>query len=161
MGRWVVHIPDAISSDVAAPMLCGGVTAFSPLTQHGAGPGKRVGIIGIGGLGHFGLLGAKALGCDKITAISRTSTKKEDAKKMGATDFIATEEESDWAEKHAGTLDLIVSTVSSPKMPLASYLGLLRYKGKFVQVGAPEDAVPGFNCKSPSSRTISIGSINI
>jgi D-arabinose 1-dehydrogenase-like Zn-dependent alcohol dehydrogenase len=91
-------------------MLCGGVTAFSPLTQHGAGPGKSVGIIGIGGLGHFGIMGAKALGCDKIVAISRTSGKKEDALKMGATDFIATDEDEDWATKHAGSLDLIVST---------------------------------------------------
>jgi len=129
-------------------MLCGGITAFSPLTQNGAGPGKKVGIIGIGGLGHFGVMGAKALGCSKIVAISRTSTKKEDALKMGATDFIATDEDKDWSNTHAGTLDIIVSTVSSPKMPLGEYLNLLGYKGRFVQVGAPEDAVPGFNCKS-------------
>jgi len=143
MGRWVVHIPDSISSAVAAPMLCGGVTAFSPLTQHNAGPKTRVGIIGIGGLGHFGLMGAKALGCSKIVAISRSSTKKEDALKMGATDFIATDEDKEWSTHHAGSLDLIVCTVSSPKMPLQEYLNLLGYKGRFVQVGAPEDAVPG------------------
>ncbi|KAL2430389.1 NADP-dependent alcohol dehydrogenase 6 [Exophiala dermatitidis] len=144
-GDFVIKIPDAIPSDEAAPMLCGGITAFSPLTQHGAGPGKKVGIIGIGGLGHFGIMGAKALGCDKIVAISRTSSKKEDALKMGATDFIATDEEEDWATKHAGTLDLIVSTVSSPKMPFQQYLQLLRFNGVYVQVGAPEDVVPGFN----------------
>lgn len=86
------------------------ITAFSPLTQNGAGPGKKVGIIGIGGLGHFGILGAKALGCSKVVAISRTSAKKADALKMGADDFIATDEEGDWATKHAGTLDIIVST---------------------------------------------------
>jgi alcohol dehydrogenase (NADP+) len=60
-------------------MLCGGITTFSPLLEHKAGPGKKVSIIGIGGLGHFGVLGAKALGCDEIVVISRTSTKKEDA----------------------------------------------------------------------------------
>ncbi|EXJ86027.1 hypothetical protein A1O1_06396 [Capronia coronata CBS 617.96] len=143
--NFVFKIPDEIPSDEAAPMLCGGITAFSPLNQYGAGPGKKVGIIGIGGLGHFGIMGAKALGCETIVAISRTSAKKEDALKMGATDFIATDEDKDWATKHAGTLDLIVSTVSSPKMPLQQYLQLLRFKGALVQVGAPDDIVPGFN----------------
>lgn len=87
-GDFVIKIPDSIPSDVAAPMLCGGITVFSPLAQNGAGPGKKIGIIGIGGLGHFGILSAKALGCEEITAISRTSAKKEDALKMGATSFI-------------------------------------------------------------------------
>lgn len=145
-GRWVIPIPEKLPSDIAAPMMCGGITAFSPLKQHGAGPGKRVGVIGVGGLGHFGILGAKALGCEKIVAISRTSTKKEDAMKMGATDFIATDEDKDFGSgEHAKSLDIIVSTVSSPKLPIAQYLSLLRYKGRFVQVGAPEDIIPGFN----------------
>lgn len=144
-GHMVFPIPDALPSDVAAPMLCGGITVFSPLTAHGAGPGKKVGIIGIGGLGHFGILGAKALGCDAITAISRSATKKADALAMGATTFIATDEDKDWATVHAGTLDIIICTVSSHKMPLPQYLQLLKYKGRFVQVGAPEDALPSFN----------------
>src|ERR1700722_7729924 len=147
-GAFVFKIPDAIPSDIAAPMLCGGITAFSPLLQYKAGPGKKVGIIGIGGLGHFGILGANALGCDEVVAISRTSAKKEDALKMGATKFIATDEDPDWATKNASTLDLIVCTISSPKMPIQEYLGLLRLKGQFVQVGAPEDKIPGFNSKS-------------
>ncbi|KAK5095896.1 hypothetical protein LTR70_003215 [Exophiala xenobiotica] len=144
-GHMVIPIPEGMPSECAAPMLCGGITAFSPLTQHGAGPDTKVGIIGIGGLGHFGILGAKALGCKTIVAISRTSAKKEDAMKMGATDFLATDEDSHWTRKARGSLDLIVSTVSSPKMPLQKYLSLLRFNGTFVQVGAPEDAVPGFN----------------
>lgn len=106
----VIKIPDAIPSDEAAPMLCAGITAFNPLQRANAGPKTRVGIIGVGGLGHFGIMGAKALGCKEIIAISRTSTKKEDAMKMGATGFIATAEEEDWANKHSMTLDLIVST---------------------------------------------------
>lgn len=138
----VIKIPDEISSEHAAPMLCGGITTCKPLFEHGAGPGKRVGIIGIGGLGHFGILGAKALGCEQIVAISRSSAKKEDAFKMGATGFIATDEDKDWVSKHAASLDLIVSTVSSPKLPLEQYLRLLRLHGKFVQVGAPEDKLP-------------------
>lgn len=86
------------------------------------------------GLGHFGVIFAKALGADSVTAISRTSAKKEDTKKMGADHYIATDEEKDWATTHARSLDLIVSTVSSPKMPLGDYLSLLRTRGTFIQV---------------------------
>jgi alcohol dehydrogenase (NADP+) len=111
-------IPDAIPSAEAAPMLCGGVTTYSPLKDNGAGPGKRVGIIGIGGLGHFGLLWAKALGCDKVVAISRKSNKKADALKMGADAFIATDEDEGWVQNNQNSLDLIVCTVSGPNLPL-------------------------------------------
>jgi len=114
-------------------MLCGGVTVWSPLVNNGAGPGKRVGIVGVGGLGHFGLLWAKALGCDEVVAISRTNGKKADALKMGATKFIATEEEG-WGKRNSRSLDLIVSTVSSPDMPLQQYFQLLRTNGQFIQV---------------------------
>ena len=92
-------------------MLCGGVTLYSPLKKNGAGPGKKVGIIGIGGLGHFGLLYAKALGSERVVAISRSSAKKADALKMGADAFIATNDDKDWAEHHARSLDLIIRCV--------------------------------------------------
>jgi alcohol dehydrogenase (NADP+) len=135
-GHFTVNIPDELTLAEAAPMLCGGITSFNPLVKNGAGPGKRVGIVGIGGLGHFGLLWAKALGCDEVVAISRTSAKSADAKKMGATKFIATDEDEEWASKNARSLDLIVSTISSPKLPLAQYLQMLRTNGKFVQVSS-------------------------
>ncbi len=159
--HFVFKIPDALPSDVAAPMLCGGITAFSPLIRNGAGPGKKVGIVGLGGLGHFGVLGAKALGCDKVVAISRSATKKEDALRMGADDFIATDEDRDWAVKHASSLDLIVCTVSSPKMPLAQYLQLLRVNGQFIQVGAPEDAIPGFSAFTLIAKSVKVGGSSI
>ncbi|KAI9892107.1 MAG: hypothetical protein M1814_001813 [Vezdaea aestivalis] len=155
--QFVIKIPDGLSSEVAAPMLCGGVTTYSPLVDNGAGPGKKVGIVGIGGLGHFGVMFAKALGCDKVVAISRTSAKKEDALKMGADEFIATDEDKDWATKNATSLDLIVSTVSSPKMPLARYLQLLRPFGNFIQVGAPEDSIPAFNAFALIAKGVKMG----
>lgn len=139
--HFVIKIPDSIPSAEAAPMLCGGVTTYAPLKFHGAGPGKAVGIVGLGGLGHFGVMWAKALGADKVVVVSRSSSKKADAIKMGADGFIATDEEP-WEKKHAGILDLIVSTVSSTSMPLQGYLSLLRRDGTFVQVGAPEDGLP-------------------
>lgn len=141
--HFVFNIPNGVPSEMAAPMLCGGVTTYSPLKQNGCGPGKKVGIVGIGGLGHFGLLWAKALGADKVYAISRSRSKEEDARKLGADEFIATDEEGA-LEKNAGKLDLIISTVSSPKMPLGGYLGLLGFKGVFVQLGLPEDPLPSY-----------------
>jgi len=160
-GHFVIKIPDGLSSAEAAPMLCGGVTTWSPLVNNGAGPGKKVGIIGIGGLGHFGLLWAKALGCDKVVAISRSRSKKADAEKLGADHFIATEEDKDWAKNNARSLDLIICTVSDPKMPLQKYLRLLRINGQFIQVGAPEDAVPGFNMFALIGKGSKIGGSGI
>ena len=96
----------------------------------------------VGGLGHFGVLWAKALGADKVVGISRKASKREEVLKMGADEYIATDAEQDWVQKHAASLDLIVCTVSSPKMPLRDYMGLLDTGGRLIQVGAPEDALP-------------------
>jgi D-arabinose 1-dehydrogenase-like Zn-dependent alcohol dehydrogenase len=156
-GHFVVKIPDGLSSAEAAPMLCAGVTVWTPLKRNGAGPGKKVGVLGVGGLGHFALLWAKALGCDKVVAISRSSAKKADAEKMGVDHFIAMEEDKDWAKNNARSLDLIISTVADPKMPIQKYLRLLRTHGQFIQVGAPEDAIPGFNMFSLIGKGAKIG----
>jgi alcohol dehydrogenase (NADP+) len=153
----VFKIPEALSSAEAAPMLCGGITVFSPLVRNGAGPGKKVGIVGIGGLGHFGVLFAKALGCDKVVAISRKGDKKADALKMGADDYIATDEDKNWNRKHRQSLDLIICTVSSPKMPLTRYFQLIRVGGTFIQVGAPEDVIPAFSAFSLMAKGVKFG----
>lgn len=137
--HFVIKIPDTIPSAEAAPMLCGGITTYSPLKQNGCGPGKKVGIIGVGGLGHFGILFAKALGADRVVAISRKANKKEDALKLGADEYIATGEQEDWVQRYSQSLDLIVCTVSSSKMPIVQYSQLLRPRGTFVQLGVPED----------------------
>ena len=150
-------IPDAIPSEDAAPMLCGGITVYSPLKNNGAGPSKRVGIVGIGGLGHFGILYAKALGASTIVAVSRTSAKKSDALALGADKFIATNEDKDWAKHNAKTLDVIISTVSSPDLPIVGYLQLLRTQGVLIQVGLPEDAIPGFNAGALVQKGVKIG----
>lgn len=159
--HFTIKIPDGLSSAEAAPMLCGGVTTWSPLKNNGAGPGKKIGIVGIGGLGHFGLLWAKALGCDEVVAISRTRGKEADARKMGATKFIATDEDEGWNKKNSRSLDLIVSTVSSPKMPLSKYFQLLRTNGQFIQVGAPEDAIPSFNAFALIGKGCKMGGSSI
>jgi alcohol dehydrogenase (NADP+) len=123
-------------------MLCGGITTYSPLVANGCGPGKRVGIVGVGGLGHFGILWAKALKADFVLGLSRRGNKRADALALGCNAYVATDEDENWAKKFANSLDIIISTVSSPKMPLRQYLGLLRSRGIFVQVGAPEESLP-------------------
>ncbi|KAL4908579.1 hypothetical protein BDW74DRAFT_147643 [Aspergillus multicolor] len=145
--HFAIKIPDEIPSAHAAPMMCGGVTVYSPLKHFGAGPGKTVGIIGIGGLGHFGVLFAKALGADRVVAISRKADKREDALKLGADEYVATAEDTEWMANNKRTLDLIVCTVSSSKMPIQDYVGLLKVDGTMIQVGAPEDGaltIPAF-----------------
>lgn len=145
-GHFVVPIPDGLDSADAAPMLCAGITTYSPLKQWNAGPGKKVGIVGLGGLGHFGVLWAKAMGADRVVAISRHENKREDALKLGADAYIATADEKDWHKKNMASLDLIISTVSSSKMPLDQYMAMLKVGGAFVQIGAPEDGpLPGVN----------------
>lgn len=143
-GHFVFRIPEEIPSEEAAPMLCGGVTVYSPLKQNGVGPGKRVGVIGIGGLGHMAIMFAKALGAERVVAISRNDAKKSDALQMGADELIATDTDEEWSQKSANSLDVIICTVSSPKMPFGEYLNLLDVGGTFVQVGAPDDVLPPF-----------------
>lgn len=133
-GRFCFKIPESINPAWAAPMMCGGVTVYTPLVENGCGPGKNVAIIGTGGLGHFGVLFAKALKADKVVAFSRKSDKRPDAEKMGADAYVATDEDKDWADQYANTFDIIVCTVSSPKMPMQQYLQMLRHRGQFMQV---------------------------
>ncbi|KAL1964530.1 hypothetical protein VTN77DRAFT_6827 [Rasamsonia byssochlamydoides] len=155
--RFVFRIPDVLPSAEAAPLLCGGLTVYSPLIRYGAGPGKSVGIIGMGGLGHLGILFAKALNCDRVVAISRTSSKRDDALNgLGADAFIATDEKNDWAKTNSRTLDLIICTVSSPNMPLAQYLRLLKVDGTFVQVGAPEGPLPAIRAGSLIQKAVKV-----
>jgi D-arabinose 1-dehydrogenase-like Zn-dependent alcohol dehydrogenase len=133
-------------------MMCAGVTTFSALKRNGCGPGKNVGIIGIGGLGHFGILWAKALGAENVVAISRRSNKREDAIRLGADEYIATEEDEDWVGAYKMRMDVVICTVSSSKMPLEDYLSCLRTDGCFVQIGLPEDKFPPFRAGLLASR---------
>ena len=157
-GHFVVRIPDGLPSELAAPMLCGGVTVYSPLKQNGCGPGKTVGVVGVGGLGHFAVLFAKALGADRVVGISRRGDKREDVLRLGADEYIATGEDEGWEEKNARSLDLIVSTVSSAKMPLTGYLKLLKVYGTFIQVGAPDGGeLPPINAFTLIGNGIKVG----
>ncbi|MFJ6721237.1 MULTISPECIES: NAD(P)-dependent alcohol dehydrogenase [unclassified Streptomyces] len=136
--NYTVRIPDGLALDVAAPLLCAGITLYSPLRHWQAGPGKKVAIVGLGGLGHMGVKIAHALGAE-VTVLSQSLRKKEDGLRLGADRYYATNDETTF-EELAGTFDLIVSTVSAP-LPLDAYLGLLKVDGALVNVGAPEEPV--------------------
>jgi uncharacterized zinc-type alcohol dehydrogenase-like protein len=136
---FVVGIPEGIGLDVAAPLLCAGITLFSPLNHWNAGPGKHVAIVGMGGLGHMGVKIAHAMGAE-VTVLSQTLNKEEDGKKLGADHFYATSDKETF-KKLRGRFDLIVNTVSA-KLPIDSYLSLLRVDGTMVNVGAPPEPLP-------------------
>ncbi|MEU4496863.1 NAD(P)-dependent alcohol dehydrogenase [Streptomyces sp. NPDC023998] len=135
---FTLRIPDGLSLDVAAPLLCAGITLYSPLAHWQAGPGKNVAIVGLGGLGHMGVKIAHALGAE-VTVLSQSLRKQEDGLKLGADHYYASGDESTFA-KLAGSFDLIVSTVSAP-LPFDKYLSLLKTDGALVNVGAPEEPV--------------------
>ena len=136
---FVLRIPAGLELDVAAPLLCAGITLYSPLNHWNAGPGKKVAIIGLGGLGHMGVQIAHAMGAE-VTVLSQSLKKQEDGLRLGADHYHATSDPDTFTEL-AGTFDLIVNTVSA-NLDLDAYLGLLAVDGTLVEVGAPEHPMP-------------------
>ncbi len=134
---YVCRIPDAIDLTVAAPLLCAGITMYSPLAKWGAGPGKRVAIVGMGGLGHVGVQLAKAMGAE-VAVISQTRSKEADGRRFGASEYYATSE-PDTLKKLRRSFDLMISTVSGDSN-LDALVECLRVGGVLVDVGLPEHA---------------------
>lgn len=135
---YVLRIPDALGLDEAAPLLCAGITTFSPLREFGAGPGVRVGVMGLGGLGHMGVKIAAAMGAD-VTLISHSPSKEEDGRRLGANHFLLGSDERAMKEARE-SLDLIVNTVSAP-IDMDAALNLLKRDGTLVSVGLPDKPV--------------------
>ncbi|HZG86049.1 NAD(P)-dependent alcohol dehydrogenase [Paenibacillus sp.] len=136
---FVVRIPDGIELDAAAPLLCAGITTYSPLRHWGAAPGKKVAVVGLGGLGHMAVKFARAMGAE-VTALSQTLKKKEDGLRLGADHYYATNDPETF-KKLAGSFDLIVNTVSA-KIDINAFLSLLALDGTLVNVGAPSEPLP-------------------
>ncbi|KNC48381.1 alcohol dehydrogenase [Thecamonas trahens ATCC 50062] len=133
---FAIPIPDGMDSAVAAPLLCAGITTYSPLVHFGKGlkPGARVGVVGIGGLGHMGVQYAAALGYS-VTAISRTPSKEAEAQTFGATSFLLSSD-ADAMAAAQGTFDFILCTVSA-SLPWELFLGLCAPDGVFCMLGLP------------------------
>src|SRR6059036_171370 len=117
-----------------APLLCAGITTYSPLRHFNVGPGQRVGVVGLGGLGHMAVKLAASMGA-KVTVLSTSKSKEEDARRLGATDFVVTKDPAA-LKAITGKLDLIIDTVSA-EHDYNAYLALLRPRGSMVLVGAP------------------------
>ena len=135
--NYVLGIPEGVELDVAAPLLCAGITLYSPLRHWGAGPGKKVAIVGLGGLGHVGVKIAHALGAE-VTVLSQSLAKRDDGLALGADHYHATSDPATFTEL-AATFDLIVNTVSAT-IDVDAYLSLLALDGALVNVGAPPEA---------------------
>jgi uncharacterized zinc-type alcohol dehydrogenase-like protein len=132
---FVVRIPQSIPLQNAAPLFCAGITLYSPLRHWRAGPGKRVAILGFGGLGHVGVQISRALGAH-TTVLELSHAKREDALRMGADDFRVTTDAQTFADL-ASSIDLIISTVPA-NVDLDAFLGLLAKDGTFVNLGVPD-----------------------
>jgi alcohol dehydrogenase (NADP+) len=135
---FVFGVPDGLALDVAAPLLCAGITTFQPMRQWGVRAGSRVAVVGLGGLGHLAVRFAAALGAE-VTVLSQSLKKREDALRLGASHYYATSDPSTFASL-ADTFDLIVNTVSEP-VPVDAYLALLALGGTLVNVGAPAESM--------------------
>lgn len=134
--NYVLRIPDSLPLDVAAPLLCAGITTYSPLAHWNAGPGKKVAIVGLGGLGHAAVKIAHAMGAE-VTVLSQSLRKQDDGLRLGADHFYATSDPETFT-KLQGTFDLIINTVSN-NLDLDAYLSLLNRDATLVHVGAPEN----------------------
>lgn len=137
--NYVLRIPDNLPLEGCAPLLCAGITLYSPLKHWNAGPGKKVAIIGLGGLGHMGVKLAHALGAE-VTVLSHSLKKEVDGMRMGADHFYATSDPKTF-KKLKNSFDLIINTVSSP-MDWNEYLQLLRLDGTLVVLGIPSEQIP-------------------
>ena len=145
--NYALHIPGTLALDIAAPLLCAGITLYSPLRQWGAGPGMKVGIVGLGGLGHMGVKIAHAMGAD-VTLISHSAHKEADARALGANHFLLSSDKGQMKTARY-TFDLIINTVSV-NLDVDQYLSLLKLDGTMVMVGIPIEPV--------SIRTFSLAS---
>jgi uncharacterized zinc-type alcohol dehydrogenase-like protein len=137
--NYALRMPKNLPLDACAPLLCAGITLYSPLKHWKAGPGKKVAIVGLGGLGHMGVKLAHALGAE-VTVLSQSLRKQDDAKRLGADHFYATSDPETFT-KLARSFDLVLNTVSA-QMDWSQYLSLLKVDGSMVIVGLPEKDIP-------------------
>ena len=137
--NYVLRVPASIPLDRAAPLLCAGITVYSPMRHYGVKAGDRLAVVGLGGLGHMGVKIARAMGAH-VTVLSTSPSKREDALKLGADDFAATGDKQTF-KKLAGQFDFVLDTVSAPH-DYNAYLGLLRRDGTMILVGMPDQPVP-------------------
>ena len=137
--RFVLHIPPNLTLAAAAPLLCAGITTYSPMRHWGVTKGKKVGVVGLGGLGHMAVKFAHALGAHTVV-FTTSASKKEDALRLGADEVVLSRDASEMA-KHAGSFDFILDAVAAPH-DINAYINLLGRDGNITMVGAPDQPLP-------------------
>ena len=137
--NYVLNIPDGLSLEGVAPLLCAGVTTYSPLRQWGVGKGHTLAVVGLGGLGHMAVKIGRALGAE-VTVLSRSDSKREDANRLGASEYAATSQEGTFT-RLARTFDFVIDTVSAPH-DLNAHLDLLKTDGTYILVGVSPESIP-------------------
>jgi uncharacterized zinc-type alcohol dehydrogenase-like protein len=137
--NYVLHIPENLDLAATAPLLCAGITTYSPLHHWKVGPGHKVGIVGIGGLGHMGIKIAKAMGAT-VVAFTTSESKFEEAQRLGADEVVLSKDPEQMAKYH-GKLNFVLDAVSA-EHDINAYLNLLRVDGSLALVGAPEQPLP-------------------
>ncbi|BGP09920.1 Alcohol dehydrogenase [Rhodotorula toruloides] len=153
--QFVFHVPDELPLEDAAPMACGGLTVFSPMHRFGVKKGTKMGVAGLGGLGHFAVLLGTAMGAE-VVVFSHQEDKRADAMKMGAVDFVNTGNDG-WQEKYSMQLDYIISTIDVSKaIPIADLAGLLYVNGVLHLCAMPDDPIPNFKTQQLAANGCSI-----
>ena len=142
--RFVLRVPSNLDLAGAAPLLCAGITTYSPMRHWGVTKGKKVGVVGLGGLGHMGVKFAHALGAH-VVVFTTSPNKKEDALRLGA-DEVVISRNADEMQKHAGSFDFILDAVSADH-DINAYINLLRRDGNITLVGAPEKPLRRFRVR--------------
>ena len=137
--NYVLHVPGNLDPAATAPLLCAGITTYSPMRHWNVGPGKKVGVVGLGGLGHMAVKIARAMGAH-VVVITTSASKAEDAKRLGAHEVVLSTDTAQM-KAHQGTLHFILDAVSA-QHDINAYLGLLKVDGALVLVGAPMEPLP-------------------
>ncbi|OQR82237.1 hypothetical protein ACHHYP_16343 [Achlya hypogyna] len=138
--KFVIPIPEGLSSEIAAPMMCAGVTTYSPLKTHGAGPGKKVGVLGVGGLGHLGIQWAVALGAE-VTAVSHNNSKEQLCKKVLGAHHFLNYNDAEAAAAAAQSFDILLCTSYGDDTNWGALFDLVATEGKFVLMAVPEKPI--------------------
>ena len=135
--RYALSIPQGLTLEGVAPLLCAGITTYSPLRQWGVGKGHRLAVVGLGGLGHMAVKLGSAMGAE-VTVLSRSDSKRDDARRLGASDYIASSQEGALA-RLARTFDFVIDTISAPH-DMNAYLEILKTDGTYILVGASPES---------------------
>ncbi|KAI8072936.1 chaperonin 10-like protein [Gongronella butleri] len=156
--HFVFKVPATMTNDICATFLCAGITTYSPLKRHGVQPGSRVGVRGLGGLGHFAIMWAKAMGAE-VVCLSTSERKKPDALALGCTDFVVTTDRATM-KKHRNTFTHIIDTTYDQNTSWVTLFSLLKVNSTFILVGIPESTIDGIHAGLLAAKQINfVGSM--